>query len=97
MLQLLCKQVLAIKVALRFPASYLKCNTSGTHEVAGMKASLVSWSVIVGLTLTIWLFFYVFSEPLDVPGTTVVAGFSVAVVYVGKRVGRFLTKRGTPR
>lgn len=57
-----------------------------------MKASLVTWSVIVALTLAIWLFFYYASEPLSGSATTVVAGLSVAVVYSAKWLGRTLMK-----
>ncbi len=62
-----------------------------------MKASLVTWSVIVGLTLAAWLFFYTFSEPLDAQATTVVAGFFVVVVFGGSWFGRLLFNRRKPQ
>ena len=59
-----------------------------------MKTSIGTWSVIVALTLVIWVFFYVASVPLDAPQTTVVAGFAVAIVYGGKWLITLLNKRG---
>jgi hypothetical protein len=61
-----------------------------------MKASLVTWSVIVGITLAIWIFFYAVDLRLDAPATTVIAGFSVALVYGGKWLGQLLLNRRRP-
>jgi hypothetical protein len=61
-----------------------------------MKASFVTWSVIVALTLVIWLFFYYASEPLEAPGTAVAAAFSIALVYGGKWLYQVLMKGKPP-
>jgi hypothetical protein len=58
-----------------------------------MNGSLATWTAIVILTLVVWLFFYYASEPLSGPATTVVAGFSVALVYGIKWLGRVLVRR----
>jgi polyferredoxin len=66
---------------------------SRLQQARVVKVRFITWSVIVVLTLAIWLFFYYASEPLSGRGTAVIAGFSVAIVYGARWLGRTLTKR----
>ena len=57
-----------------------------------LKGYLAFVIIIVGVVLSVWVLFYITSEPLTAAETTVVTGISIAIYYILKWIWNLIKK-----